>query len=71
MINYNNKSRLSQKGGLLCFAITGRGIEAVNLLGHAGKLEFEHTSEGLKVQLPEAAPGKSAYVFRIEGAIVS
>ncbi|ASU34566.1 alpha-L-fucosidase [Mucilaginibacter xinganensis] len=44
-------------------------IEVVSLLGQNGKLEFEQSREGLKLQLPEVPPCKTAFVFRIEGAI--
>ncbi|TWF35230.1 alpha-L-fucosidase [Chitinophaga polysaccharea] len=44
-------------------------ISRVSLLGN-GQLKFQQTSEGLKVQLPEQAPCKEAFVLKIEGAIV-
>jgi alpha-L-fucosidase len=47
---------------------TGK-VEKVNLLGHAQNLEFEQTSSGLKVNLPEQSSGKSAFVLKIEGII--
>lgn len=45
-------------------------VEKVNLLGHSENLVFEQTSGGLKVNLPNQAPGKSAFVLKIEGAII-
>ena len=50
---------------------TGAGVgkvSRVQLLGY-DKLSFEQTAAGLKVQLPEQAPGKDAFVLKIEGAI--
>lgn len=44
-------------------------ISQVSLLGN-DKLNFQQTSEGLKVQLPEQPPCKNAFVLKIEGAIV-
>jgi alpha-L-fucosidase len=43
-------------------------VSRVSLLGN-DRLNFEQTAEGLKVQLPETPPCKSAFVFKIEGAI--
>ncbi|WP_145861021.1 alpha-L-fucosidase [Pedobacter suwonensis] len=45
-------------------------IQKVSLLGYPGSIEFEQTGEGLKIKLPEQAPGSIAYVFKIYGAIV-
>jgi len=44
-------------------------VSQVSLLGN-DKLTFQQTAEGLKVQLPEQAPCKNAFVLKIEGAIV-
>jgi alpha-L-fucosidase len=44
-------------------------ISQVSLLGN-DRLNFQQTSEGLKVQLPEQRPCKEAFVLKIEGAIV-
>lgn len=44
-------------------------VSQVSLLGN-DKLNFQQTSEGLKVQLPEQPPCKEAFVLKIEGAIV-
>lgn len=44
-------------------------VSQVSLLGN-DRLNFQQTSEGLKVQLPEQAPCKEAFVLKIEGAIV-
>lgn len=46
---------------------TGK-VSQVSLLGN-DKLNFQQTAEGLKVKLPEQAPGKEAFVLKIEGAI--
>ncbi|MDN5286360.1 MAG: alpha-L-fucosidase [Mucilaginibacter sp.] len=46
---------------------TGK-VSQVSLLGN-DKLSFQQTAEGLKVKLPEQAPGKDAFVLKIEGAI--
>jgi len=43
-------------------------VSQVSLLGN-DKLSFQQTAEGLKVKLPEQAPGKDAFVLKIEGAI--
>ncbi|WP_184549250.1 alpha-L-fucosidase [Mucilaginibacter sp. FT3.2] len=43
-------------------------VSRVSLLGN-GNLSFEQTAAGLKVKLPEQAPGKDAFVLKIEGAI--
>lgn len=43
-------------------------VSSVSLLGN-GKLSFEQTEAGLKVNLPEQAPGKDAFVLKIEGAV--
>lgn len=43
-------------------------ISSVSLLGNE-KLSFVQTATGLKVKLPEQAPGKDAFVLKIEGAI--
>nr|WP_294794774.1 alpha-L-fucosidase [uncultured Mucilaginibacter sp.] len=59
-----NKSALIKTLG------TGQSkIGSVSLLGAPGKLTFTQSAEGLKVALPEQAPGKIAYVLKIEGAI--
>ena len=47
--------------------LTGK-VSEVKLLGN-DKLSFEQTAAGLKVNLPEQAPGKNAFVLKIEGAI--
>jgi alpha-L-fucosidase len=40
-------------------------VRSVELLGADSALLFEQSKEGLKVHLPEKAPGNYAYVFRI------
>lgn len=47
--------------------LTGK-VSEVKLLGN-DKLSFEQTATGLKVKLPEQAPGKDAFVLKIEGVI--
>ena len=42
-------------------------IEKVELLGHAGKLEFTQDAEGLKVKFPAEKPCDFAYVLKITG----
>ncbi len=41
-------------------------IQGVKLLGHDGKLEWEHTKEGLQVKLPNEKPGDHAFVFEVD-----
>ena len=40
-------------------------VQSVTLLGVDAKLSFEQRSDALYIQLPEQAPGKFAYAFRI------
>jgi alpha-L-fucosidase len=40
-------------------------VESIVLLGSGTKLRFQQEADGLRVDLPEQAPGKYAYVFRI------
>ncbi len=42
-------------------------IEKVELLGHAGKLEFTQSADGLKVNFPADKPCDYAYVLKITG----
>ena len=42
-------------------------VEAVRLLGHDGKLEWEQTAEGLRVTLPEKPPSDFAVTLAITG----
>jgi alpha-L-fucosidase len=44
---------------------TGKKIESVALLGASAKLQFQQEADGLRIGLPQQAPGKYAYVFRI------
>ncbi len=48
---------------------TPNKVTNVSMLGTPGKLNFTQTTEGLKVNLPDQAPGKIAYVLKIEGAV--
>jgi alpha-L-fucosidase len=41
-------------------------IESVELLGSASKLTFEQQPDGLHIHVPHQAPGKYAFVFRIQ-----
>lgn len=43
-------------------------IEAVNLLGHEGKLEWKQTPEGLQVTLPAKKPCEHAFALKITGS---
>lgn len=66
MLGWPNKSET-----LIRKLATGNGtgrINSVRLLGH-DVMSFEQTAAGLKVKLPEQAPGKDAFVFKIEGAV--
>ncbi len=48
---------------------TGAGrISAVSLLGHAGKLEWKQTDEGLVVTMPETKPCEHVFALKIAGA---
>lgn len=40
-------------------------VESVELLGADFLVSFEQSADGLRISLPEKAPGKYAYVFRI------
>ena len=44
-------------------------VERIGILGGNGRLHFEQTSAGLKVELPSAPSCKEAFALRIEGAI--
>lgn len=50
---------------------TGQGLEgkitSITLLGAAGELSFSQDESGLKVQLPQAAPGRFAHTLKISG----
>jgi alpha-L-fucosidase len=43
-------------------------ITGASLLGHAGKLEWSQTAEGLVVRLPQKQPCKHVFVLKIAGA---
>jgi alpha-L-fucosidase len=45
-----------------------QGVESVALLGSDFRLSFQRKQDGLHIQVPENAPGKYAYVFRIRFA---
>jgi alpha-L-fucosidase len=62
----------ADKGALIKqLAINGKAgkISQVSLLGN-DKLNFQQTTDGLKIQLPEQPPCKDAFVLKIEGAII-
>jgi alpha-L-fucosidase len=44
-------------------------IENVELLGYDGRLDWQHSAEGLRVMVPGAAPVKYGVVFRVSGAV--
>ncbi len=43
-----------------------RKVESVALLGSDAKIQSRQDPDGLHLQLPEQAPGKYAYAFRIQ-----
>jgi alpha-L-fucosidase len=45
--------------------IGDKKVESIVLLGSDTKLRFQQEADGLRIDLPEQAPGKYAYVFRI------
>ena len=45
-----------------------RNVESVELLGAGTKLAFEQKPDGLHLHLPDSAPGKYAYAYRIRFA---
>lgn len=49
-------------------ALNGRKVVSVELLGSQRPLTFEQRPEGLGVKVPSQAPGKYAFVYRIEFA---
>ena len=50
-------------------AVAGeRPVRSIELIGNGGKIQFEQKDDGLHIQLPDEAPGKFAYVFKIEFA---
>ncbi|PYV63440.1 MAG: alpha-L-fucosidase, partial [Acidobacteria bacterium] len=50
-------------------AVAGeRPVRSIELIGYGGKVQFEQKDDGLHVQLPGEAPGKFAYVFKINFA---
>ena len=52
-------------GKLVVKSLTGQGVKRVELLGYKGKLQWEQTSEGLVVTLPEKAPADFAVTLKI------
>ncbi|NRF37190.1 alpha-L-fucosidase [Pedobacter foliorum] len=49
---------------------TAGKVEKVSLLGHKGAVAFKQNTEGLTVNLPQQAPGKNAFVLKINGNVV-
>ncbi|MEO6524243.1 MAG: alpha-L-fucosidase [Mucilaginibacter sp.] len=45
-------------------------IEKITMLGYADSLNYKQTIDGLSIQLPQQTPGKEAFVFKVEGAII-
>ena len=43
-------------------------FKSVSLLGHPGMLKFEQDKNGLRVTLPETAPGKYAYALQLNSS---
>jgi alpha-L-fucosidase len=54
-------------GELLVKSLAGRKVKRVELLGHGGKLDWQMTGEGLRVQLPARQPGAFAVTLKIRG----
>ncbi len=51
-------------------SLAGKGkVTSVRLLGHEGVLTFNQDANGLSMELPQQAPGKEAFVLKIEGAV--
>ncbi|AYL96793.1 alpha-L-fucosidase [Mucilaginibacter celer] len=46
-----------------------RKITGVSMVGYPGKLNWQQTAEGLKIQTPAVKPDDIAVVYKIEGAI--
>jgi len=47
--------------------LTGGRIEKIELLGHAGTLDFTQDSEGLKVKMPQDRPCDFVFALKITG----
>ncbi len=50
-------------------ALHGAKIKEVSLLGYRGKLEWEQTSAGLKIKMPESKPSDNAVALKIDGVL--
>jgi alpha-L-fucosidase len=48
---------------------TVRKITNVELLGHSGNIQWTQDENALTIQMPEAAPSKSAVAFKLRGAL--
>jgi alpha-L-fucosidase len=48
-----------------------KSVESVELLGSQSKLDFQQRPDGLHIHVPESAPGKYAYAFRIHFSAVA
>ncbi|WP_214226141.1 alpha-L-fucosidase [Pedobacter sp. B4-66] len=49
---------------------TAGKVEKISLLGHQGAIAFKQNTEGLTIDLPQQAPGKNAFVLKINGNVV-
>jgi alpha-L-fucosidase len=49
-------------------AVGEESVQSVELLGSGSSPAFQQTPDGLRISLPENAPGKYANVFRIHFA---
>ena len=45
----------------------GQSVRSVSLLGYNGKLEWQHTADGLVVTLPQQKTGAHAFTLKING----
>lgn len=61
----NNKQALIKK----LSSNSAPKIQRVTLLGSDAPLEFNQTTEGLAITLPETPQGSIAYVFKVNGAV--
>ncbi|WP_153798596.1 alpha-L-fucosidase [Foetidibacter luteolus] len=54
-------------GKVVIKSMAAEKVSAVNLLGHNGTLQWNQTTDGLAVTLPEKPPCDNAYVLKIVG----
>lgn len=62
------ESRQLQIHSLARGTVGQENVQSVELLGSDAAISFQQTQDGLKLVLPDHAPGKYAYVFRIRFA---